>query len=72
MELSELLGTGLNRRAVEAIVGLCEAGVNPTVLAHVVSELQAATSTLDAEEQEEEDEEQGDHAHVAQDGGPAR
>lgn len=33
-EMSELLGTGLNRNALQALAGLCDDGVNPFALAH--------------------------------------
>lgn len=39
-ELSELLETGLNEKSVEILARLCDLGVNPYVLSHVVSELQ--------------------------------
>lgn len=38
-EMSELLGTGLNEKSVEIIGRLCDLGINPYVLSHVVSEL---------------------------------
>ncbi|KAL3276712.1 hypothetical protein HHI36_012082 [Cryptolaemus montrouzieri] len=39
MELSRLLGTGLDVETLSICVRLCEAGVNPEVLATVVREL---------------------------------
>ncbi|CAH0554033.1 unnamed protein product [Brassicogethes aeneus] len=42
MELSRLLCTGLDKETMSICVRLCEAGVNPEVLATVVRELQKA------------------------------
>ncbi|KAK9881016.1 hypothetical protein WA026_014359 [Henosepilachna vigintioctopunctata] len=39
MEISKLLGTGLDVETLSICVRLCEAGVNPEVLATVVREL---------------------------------
>mgnify|MGYP005984532933 CR=1 FL=1 len=40
MELSRLLCTGLDAETLSICVRLCEAGINPEVLATIVSELQ--------------------------------
>ncbi|XP_044757556.1 mitotic-spindle organizing protein 1-like [Coccinella septempunctata] len=39
MELSRLLGTGLDIETLSICVRLCEAGVNPEILATVIREL---------------------------------
>jgi len=39
-EMSQLLNTGLNTEALTICVRLCEAGINPEVLAALVQELQ--------------------------------
>lgn len=43
MELSRLLGTGLDIETLSICVRLCEAGVNPEVLATVIRELKKET-----------------------------
>ncbi|KAJ8973730.1 hypothetical protein NQ317_012869 [Molorchus minor] len=46
MELSRLLCTGLEPEILSLCVRLCEAGVNPEVLAAVVRELRKEMQTL--------------------------
>ncbi|CDR96428.1 hypothetical protein, conserved [Babesia bigemina] len=41
-EISRILNTGLDRETVSILVGLCEKGVDPTVLAYVVKHLKEA------------------------------
>ncbi|GBE59506.1 mitotic-spindle organizing 1 [Babesia ovata] len=41
-EISKILNTGLDRETVSILVGLCEKGVDPTVLAYVVKHLKEA------------------------------
>ena len=48
VEISDLLQTGLNRDALEAVVGLCEAGINPEAIAQAVVQLQTAADELRA------------------------
>lgn len=38
-EISDLLNTGLDRESLSVLVQLCEMGVNPGALVHVVQEL---------------------------------
>ena len=49
-EISELLNTGLDRKTVQIIMALVDAGVNPTALAAAIKELrrQARETGLDA------------------------
>lgn len=49
MELSRLLCTGLDAETLSICIRLCEAGVNPHALAHVVRELQKDTSKTQKE-----------------------
>jgi len=37
--MARLLNTGLDRRSIELILGLCEAGVNPDALAAAITEI---------------------------------
>jgi mitotic-spindle organizing protein 1 len=46
MEISQLLCTGLDPEALSICVRLCEAGINPEVLATVVKELQKEVATF--------------------------
>ncbi|EDO07752.1 Mitotic-spindle organizing gamma-tubulin ring associated family protein [Babesia bovis T2Bo] len=41
-EISKILNTGLDRETLAILVGLCEKGVDPTVLAHLVKNLREA------------------------------
>lgn len=43
MELSQLLGTGLDPETLTICIRLCEAGVNPESLATIVRELRRET-----------------------------
>ena len=47
-ELSDNLGTGLNRESLEILTRLCDYGVNPAALAAVVTELQKEKAALEA------------------------
>lgn len=49
-ELSKLLNTGLDRRSLELMVGLCESGVNPEALAAAVRELRAQARAVRSRE----------------------
>jgi mitotic-spindle organizing protein 1 len=46
MEISQFLCTGLDPEALSICVRLCEAGINPEVLATVVKELQKEVATF--------------------------
>ncbi|RZB39690.1 MOZART1 domain containing protein [Asbolus verrucosus] len=46
MELSRLLCTGLDTETLSICVRLCEAGINPEVLATVVKELQKEVANV--------------------------
>ncbi|KAH8094438.1 hypothetical protein JL720_4440 [Aureococcus anophagefferens] len=60
-ELSDNLGTGLNRESLEILTRLCDYGVNPAALAAVVVELRkggtlaAAATHASAQEQDEQE-----------------
>jgi mitotic-spindle organizing protein 1 len=47
-ELSNILGTGLDRETLAILVSLLETGVNPEALAAVVRELRKEAATLKA------------------------
>ena len=46
-EISGLLNTGLDRNSLSILVQLCEMGVNPGALVHVVQELSKFRSAVD-------------------------
>jgi mitotic-spindle organizing protein 1 len=48
-ELSNILGTGLDRETLSILIGLLESGVNPEALATVVRELRRELSALKAD-----------------------
>lgn len=45
-EISTLLNTGLDRRAVQIVMALIDAGVNPAALANAIKELQSQARSL--------------------------
>ena len=45
-EISALLNTGLDRRAVQIVMALIDAGVNPAALAGAIKELQQQSREL--------------------------
>ncbi len=45
-EIATLLHTGLDRRAVQIVMALIDAGVNPAALAAAIKELQAQARAL--------------------------
>ncbi|GIX62180.1 mitotic-spindle organizing protein 1, putative [Babesia caballi] len=45
-EISKILNTGLDRQTLAILVGLCEKGVDPTVLAYVVKHLKEARTSF--------------------------
>lgn len=45
-EISTLLNTGLDRRAVQIVMALIDAGVNPAALAAAIKELQTQARSL--------------------------
>ena len=47
-QISNILDTGLDKETLRILVGLCEAGVNPEALAHVVKELRREAALLRA------------------------
>jgi mitotic-spindle organizing protein 1 len=47
-EISQLLNTGLDRRTVQILMALCDAGVNPQALARVVQELRREAAAVGA------------------------
>eukprot|EP00613_Pedinella_sp_CCMP2098_P000586 CAMPEP_0171622398 /NCGR_PEP_ID=MMETSP0990-20121206/17217_1 /TAXON_ID=483369 /ORGANISM="non described non described, Strain CCMP2098" /LENGTH=76 /DNA_ID=CAMNT_0012188183 /DNA_START=99 /DNA_END=329 /DNA_ORIENTATION=+ len=49
-EVSNLLNTGLNRNSLSILVQLCELGVNPGALVHVVQELRRESGRLAQQE----------------------
>ncbi|CAE7528437.1 unnamed protein product [Symbiodinium natans] len=53
-EISTLLNTGLNKESLEALVGLCELGVNPEALAAAVKDLRAEAARLRGEAEAQE------------------
>ena len=46
-EISRVLGTGLDDETLRICIQLCEAGVNPEALSHVIRELRREAATLD-------------------------
>ena len=48
-ELSNILGTGLDRETLAILIGLLESGVNPEALATVVRELRKEAAILKAD-----------------------
>ncbi|CAE7657733.1 mzt1 [Symbiodinium sp. KB8] len=53
-EISTLLNTGLNKESLEALVGLCELGVNPEALAAAVKDLRTEAARLRSDASEAE------------------
>jgi len=51
-EISNLLNTGLDKPTLATLVELCESGVNPEALAHVVKELRREAAALRAAQRE--------------------
>ena len=51
-EISGLLNTGLDRNSLSILVQLCEMGVNPGALVHVVQELRRESVRLQQSEQD--------------------
>lgn len=47
-QISNILDCGLDKDTLRILVGLCEAGVNPEALAHVVKELRREAALLRA------------------------
>lgn len=47
-EMSRLLNTGLDRRSIELILALCEAGVNADALAAAINEIREQASAAPA------------------------
>jgi mitotic-spindle organizing protein 1 len=47
-EISQLLNTGLDRKSVQILMALCDAGVNPSALAAIVLELRRAAKEASA------------------------
>jgi len=47
-EISNILDCGVDKETLRILVGLCEAGVNPEALAHVVKELRREAALLRA------------------------
>jgi mitotic-spindle organizing protein 1 len=47
-QISSILDCGLDKETLRILVGLCEAGVNPEALAHVVKELRREAALLRA------------------------
>lgn len=47
-EISNILGTGLDREALAILIGLIESGVNPEALATVVRELRREAAAVKA------------------------
>lgn len=45
-EISNILGTGLDRETLAILIGLLESGINPEALATVVRELRREAATL--------------------------
>eukprot|EP00955_Chlamydomonas_euryale_P086695 364235-Chlamydomonas_euryale.AAC.5 len=50
-EISNILGTGLDRETLAIIIGLLETGVNPEALATVVRELRREAAAVKADQQ---------------------
>ncbi|EKX46880.1 hypothetical protein GUITHDRAFT_152235 [Guillardia theta CCMP2712] len=51
-EMSNLLNTGLDKPTLNILIELCENGVNPEALAHVVRELRRESAALKEAERE--------------------
>jgi mitotic-spindle organizing protein 1 len=47
-QIASILDCGLDKETLRILVGLCEAGVNPEALAHVVKELRREAALLRA------------------------
>lgn len=66
LELSNLLHTGLDAESLSICVRLCEAGVNPEVLAMVVRELQKETQITNARTEHEHERTKNENARNIQ------